>query len=141
MEIFGVGAAEILVIALLLLIVAGPKRSAEWAREAGRYVSQIRTIWQRMMQDLRNEIGDDADEIVKTAQQIRKTAFDVKKATSPKKIAETTVKLAEHVERKNRDVPTDATNGNGSTAPVTITDSERYSAWQPKSSEDEDDDE
>ena len=139
MELFGVGAMEILVVALLLLIVAGPKRSAEWAREAGRYVSQMRLMWQRMMQDLRNEMGEDADELVKTAQQIRKTALDVKKATSPKKIAETTVKLAEHADRKSRQVA-EATNGNGATAPTTVTDSERYSAWQPKSSDEEDSD-
>jgi len=135
MEIFGVGAAEILVVALLLLIVAGPKRSAEWAREAGRYVSQIRMIWQRMMQDLRDEIGEDANEIIKTAQQIQKTALDVKKVTSPKKIAETTVKLAEHADQKHREAATESANGNGS-APR-ATDYKRYGAWQPKSVDEE----
>lgn len=135
MELFGVGAMEVVVIALLVLIVAGPKRSAEWAREAGKYVRQMRLMWQRMMQDLRDEMGDDADEIVKTAQQIRKTAFDVKSATSPKKIAETSMKLAEHADRKQRQTVEAASNGNGALPSNTVADSERYSAWQPKSSE------
>ena len=137
MELFGVGAMEILVIALLLLIVAGPKRSAEWARQAGEYMREIRIMWQRMMQDLRSEIGDDANEIVKTAQQIQQTVFDVKKATSPKKIAETTVKLAERADRKNRQTVTESANGNGSTPSAAIDDSERYSAWQPKASDED----
>ncbi len=138
MELFGVGAMEIVVIALLMIIVAGPKRSAEWARQAGEYVREIRIMWQRMMQELRNEMGDDADEIVKTAQQIQQTVFDVKKATSPKKIAETTVKLAEHADRKSRKTVTESANGNGATPSGAINDSERYSAWRPKpSNEDE----
>ena len=137
MEIFGVGAMEVVVVALLMLIVAGPKRSAEWAREAGKYVRQMRLIWQRMMQDLRNEMGDDANELVKTAEQLRQTALDIRKATSPTKLAETSMKLAEHADRRKQGT-LEASNGNGAAPSNTVADSERYSAWQPKPSKTED---
>lgn len=137
MDIFGVGAAEILIVALLTLIVAGPKRSAEWARQAGVWLGQLREMWGRMMDDLRNEVGEDADEILKTADEFRRTATDFRQQTSVRNLAGRAMNLAETSTKKKEGAATANTTGsaddNGSNG---IDDATRYGAWVKPSTED-----
>lgn len=126
MDLFGVGIGELVIIALLLLIVAGPKRSAEWARQAGIYVNKMRQLWNRMMQDLRNELGDDADQFIKTAHDLRRTASDLREQTSVRNIAGQAIRLSANSE-KNRPIKP-AQNGESSTA-MPQAESSRYPAW------------
>ena len=137
MDLFGVGAAELLVIGFFLLIVAGPKRSAEWARQAGEYLGQLRQLWQRMMDDLRNEMGDDANELLNTAQEIQRTATDFRQQTSPRNIAGQAIKMVESNTKPREFKPlTPANNDHAEATPETApaaTDNERYAAWLPSS--------
>src|SRR5512140_1866090 len=54
---FGVGLPELAVIALVAVIVFGPDRLPDYARQAGRMVRQLRKFAQAAEQDLRNELG------------------------------------------------------------------------------------
>jgi sec-independent protein translocase protein TatB len=54
---FGVGLTELAVIAVVAVIVFGPDRLPEYARQAGRMVRQLRRFAQSAQQDLREELG------------------------------------------------------------------------------------
>lgn len=54
---FGVGLPEMAVIALVAVIVFGPDRLPDYARQAGRMVRQLRKFAQAAQQDLRDELG------------------------------------------------------------------------------------
>jgi sec-independent protein translocase protein TatB len=54
---FGVGLPELAVILFVAVIVFGPERLPEYARQAGRMVRQLRQFAQSAQQDLRDELG------------------------------------------------------------------------------------
>lgn len=58
MNIFGVGGAELVLILLIMLIVAGPKRMARWAYVLGTYVGKLRVVWAQMMDTIQTEIDE-----------------------------------------------------------------------------------
>lgn len=58
MNIFGIGGAELVLILLILLIVAGPKRMARWAFVMGHYVGKFRRMWSEMVDLVQKEIND-----------------------------------------------------------------------------------
>jgi Tat protein translocase TatB subunit len=53
--VFGVGAPEMVVIGLLLLVVFGPKRLPGMARDFGRFVSEARRSIEGFKEDLVSE--------------------------------------------------------------------------------------
>ena len=54
---FGVGLPEFLVIFVVAILVFGPDRLPEFARQAGRFVRQVRQFTQAARDDLRSELG------------------------------------------------------------------------------------
>jgi Sec-independent protein translocase protein TatA len=59
-NIFGVGGAELVVIFVIMLVVAGPKRMIRWAYVLGQYVGKLRKLWGEvvdMMQDEADAAG------------------------------------------------------------------------------------
>ena len=54
---FGVGLPELAVIMFVAVIVFGPDRLPEYARQAGRLVRQLRQFARSAQQDLRDELG------------------------------------------------------------------------------------
>lgn len=79
MNIFGVGGAEVVVIIMIMLIVAGPKRMIGWAFVIGQYVGKFRVLWSQMvdvMQDEVNAAGLDVQlpREIPTKQNLAKTA-------------------------------------------------------------------
>ena len=54
---FGVGLPEMAVILLVAVIVFGPDKLPDYARQAGRMVRQLRKFAQSAQEDLRNELG------------------------------------------------------------------------------------
>jgi len=56
MNIFGVGTWEILLILIIALIVAGPKRMLQWAYLLGRVVAQLRVMWGQAMDAVQSEL-------------------------------------------------------------------------------------
>ncbi|HEX7716456.1 MAG TPA: sec-independent translocase [Marmoricola sp.] len=56
---FGVGLPEMAVILMVAIIVFGPDRLPDYARQAGRMLRQLRQFAQSAQQDLRDELGPD----------------------------------------------------------------------------------
>ncbi len=54
---FGVGLPELAVILVVAVVVFGPDRLPDYARQAGRMVRQVRRFAQAAQQDLRDELG------------------------------------------------------------------------------------
>ncbi len=88
MNIFGVGGAELILILLIMLIVAGPKRMIRWSYVLGQYVSKARNMWAQVAEVIQKEFQDagmDVDipkdlptrqNIGKVVQQIAKPIID-----------------------------------------------------------------
>jgi len=56
MEILGIGGWEIVLIFVLLLIVAGPKRMIAWSYTLGRYLAVFRNMWAETAAALQKEL-------------------------------------------------------------------------------------
>ena len=54
---FGIGLPELAVIIVVAVVVFGPDRLPEFARQAGRLVRQLRQFTQSARDDIRNELG------------------------------------------------------------------------------------
>lgn len=54
---FGIGLPEFLVIFVVAVVVFGPDRLPEFARQAGRFLRQVRQFTQAARDDLRQELG------------------------------------------------------------------------------------
>lgn len=54
---FGVGLPEFMVIFVVAVVVFGPDRLPEFARQAGRFLRQVRQFTQAARDDLRSELG------------------------------------------------------------------------------------
>ena len=54
---FGVGLSELMVIALVAVVIFGPDKLPELARQAGRFVKQMRDLAKGAQDSLREELG------------------------------------------------------------------------------------
>ena len=54
---FGIGLPELMVIVIVGIVVFGPERLPEFARQAGRFVRQMRNLAQSAQSQLREELG------------------------------------------------------------------------------------
>ena len=54
---FGIGLPELMVITVIAVVVFGPERLPEFARQAGRFVRQLRNLTQSAQTQLREELG------------------------------------------------------------------------------------
>jgi sec-independent protein translocase protein TatB len=55
--VFGIGLPEMMVIIVVAVIVFGPDRLPDFARQAGRLVRQVRQFTQAARDDIRSELG------------------------------------------------------------------------------------
>lgn len=53
----GIGFAEFMVIGVVALLVFGPDRLPDFARQAGRMVRQVRALSKQARDDIRSELG------------------------------------------------------------------------------------
>lgn len=54
---FGIGLPELMVIMVIAVVAFGPERLPELARQAGRFVRQLRNLTQSAQTQLREELG------------------------------------------------------------------------------------
>jgi len=57
--VFGIGFGEFVVIAVLAVLVFGPDRLPELAKQAGQFVRKLRTFANNARDELRSELGPD----------------------------------------------------------------------------------
>jgi sec-independent protein translocase protein TatB len=65
--VFGIGLPELMVIIVVAVVVFGPDRLPEFARQAGRLVRQVRTFTQAARDDIRSELGPEFADFELTA--------------------------------------------------------------------------
>ncbi|MBC7810867.1 MAG: hypothetical protein H7175_06965 [Burkholderiales bacterium] len=58
MNIFGIGGAELIIILVLALIIAGPKRMIGWAYVLGTYLAKMRSMWAETSKYLQQEFDN-----------------------------------------------------------------------------------
>ncbi|MBZ0300289.1 MAG: twin-arginine translocase TatA/TatE family subunit [Anaerolineae bacterium] len=58
MNILGVGGPELVIILVLMLIIAGPKRMLHWSYILGQYVAKFRRMWSETVDVLQKEFDD-----------------------------------------------------------------------------------
>jgi Sec-independent protein translocase protein TatA len=54
-NIFGIGGAELVLIFVIMLLVAGPKRMIRWAYVLGQYVGKLRKMWGEVVDMMQKE--------------------------------------------------------------------------------------
>lgn len=57
MNILGIGGPELLVIFIIMLLVAGPKRMIHWAYVLGQYVAKFRAMWAETVDKVQEELN------------------------------------------------------------------------------------
>jgi Sec-independent protein translocase protein TatA len=55
MNIFGIGGAELVLILIIMLVIAGPKRMIQWAYVLGKYVAVLQQMWSQAAATLQKE--------------------------------------------------------------------------------------
>ncbi|KRF13981.1 translocase [Nocardioides sp. Soil797] len=60
---FDIGLAEMAVIALVAVIVFGPDKLPDLARQAGRFIKQMKSFANATRDDLRNELGPEFSDL------------------------------------------------------------------------------
>ena len=63
MNIFGVGAAELVAVLLIMLVFAGPKRMIHWSYLLGQHVAKFRRIWSETVDLVQKEFDEAGVEI------------------------------------------------------------------------------
>jgi sec-independent protein translocase protein TatB len=58
MELFGIGGLEFLLVIIIAMVVAGPKRVVQWAYLIGKFLARVRRIWSEMMLVIQQEMKD-----------------------------------------------------------------------------------
>lgn len=58
MNVFGVGAWELVAILLIMLVFAGPKRMIHWSYVLGKHVAKFRKIWSETVDLVQKEFDD-----------------------------------------------------------------------------------
>jgi Sec-independent protein translocase protein TatA len=58
MNIFGVGGPELMVILVIMLVFAGPKRMIHWSYILGQYISKFRVMWSQTVDLVQKEFDE-----------------------------------------------------------------------------------
>lgn len=73
----GVGFSELLLLALITLLVVGPRRLPEIARTAGRWTRHARSAWASLKSEFQDEMDRDHNRRVLEAEQAHKQSESV----------------------------------------------------------------
>ena len=77
MNILGAGPGELVVVFVIMLVVAGPKRMIKWAYVLGQYTAQLRQMWQQTLDAFRKELADANLDLPKDLNIGNKGRFDI----------------------------------------------------------------
>ena len=93
--IFGIGLAEMVIIALVLFIIGGPANTAKWARDLGRFVGKARRMWVETLAGLEREIGPEGKEIMDAARDLGQGARDAARMNPTRQLIGETMRMVE----------------------------------------------
>lgn len=141
--IFGIGLAEMVIIALVLFIIGGPANTAKWARELGRFVRKARQMWAEALADLEQEIGPEGKEIMDAARELGHGARDVTRMNPTRQLMSETMRMVEEATDTREVRSPSPTRPHAPVAPASspppaeaeppapADDALRYPAWTP----------
>jgi Sec-independent protein translocase protein TatA len=137
--IFGIGLAEMLIIALALFVVGGPQNTAKWARELGKLVRQLRHTWAEMMADIETELGPEGKELMDAARELGKGAREVSSMARPTRLVGDTLRMVETaLDEETTDSKPAASTAQTAAQPAGQTQEDtpsangkKYTAWLP----------
>jgi Sec-independent protein translocase protein TatA len=58
MNILGIGGSELVIVFLIMLIIAGPKRMIHWSYIMGKYVAKLRQMWTEAANMIQKELDE-----------------------------------------------------------------------------------
>lgn len=143
--IFGVGLPEMLIIGLALFVIGGPKNSAKWARELGKFVRQAREAWAQVVADLETEMGPEGKEIMDAARELGQGAREMRSMNPTRRVMNETLRMVESSVNLDEDEPRGTTEqpassvappGEASSGDVPSKNGKKYAAWLPPESRD-----
>ncbi len=81
-QFFGIGLWEVLMIAVIALVVLGPKQMIRMSRKAGEYARQLRSMWEQWSVILQKELGalDGTNVIHEVSQEIQGLKSEMQKS-------------------------------------------------------------
>ncbi|GAB4409832.1 MAG: hypothetical protein Kow00106_03500 [Anaerolineae bacterium] len=131
--IFGIGVAEMLIIALVLFIIGGPTNTAKWARELGRFMRQARQAWAQTLAELEREMGPEGKELLDAARELGQGAREVTRMNPTRHLVADTLRMVEEATDLREDRPTPGVNApSASATPAETKPTEpTYPAWLP----------
>lgn len=91
--IFGVGLSEMLIIALALFIIGGPKNTAKWARELGVWVRKARQAWSQVIAEMETELGPEGKEVLDVARELGKGVNEMRGMNPTRRAMNETVRM------------------------------------------------
>ena len=125
MNILGAGPAELVLVFIIMLVVAGPKRMIQWSYTLGQYVAKLREMFQETMNAVRKEFeeaGVDIRKDLPTIPQNFNVMSEVSKLINePPKPNDSTPSVISTPESTPTETPADEKE-----------DSSRYDSWLPK---------
>ncbi|MBP8973748.1 MAG: hypothetical protein KBH93_07705 [Anaerolineae bacterium] len=141
--IFGVGLAEMAIIALALFIIGGPANTAKWARDLGRYVRKARQMWTEALAQFEQEVGPEGKEIMDAARELGHGARDITHMNPARQLMSETMRMVEEA-TDTREVrspspakppapvpPASSPPAAEAERPAPADDTPRYPAWLP----------
>ncbi len=141
--IFGIGLAEMMIIALVLFIIGGPTNTAKWARELGRWVRKGRQMWAEALAQLEQEVGPEGKEIMDAARELGQGARDAARMNPTRQLMSETMRMVEDATdmREERSpspakppapaAPAPLPPSADAEHPAPADDAPRYPAWTP----------
>jgi Sec-independent protein translocase protein TatA len=82
MELLGVGAPEALVILVITLLIVGPQRFPEIARQGGRYYRMARRYAAEVTEDVRGAMSELEAEVEQQQQQIKEAHDEISRSVT-----------------------------------------------------------
>ncbi len=141
--IFGIGLAEMMIIALVLFIIGGPTNTAKWARDLGRFVRKARQMWAEALVELEQEIGPEGKEIMDAARELGQGVRAAARMNPTRQLMSETMHMVEDATdtREERSpspakppapaAPASPTAAADAERPAPANDAPRYPAWLP----------
>lgn len=154
MNFLGVGPAEFGIILLIMLVVAGPKRMAQWAYILGQYMGKLRAMWEETAAVIKQELEQAGvePEVVDSLQQwidprtrgkvnplnklTEEVTRPVKGALKPvqdaiNEVGQTSIEAAESAPAPEQTESLETDSPDDDSADATPSTPGRYDAWTP----------